>query len=139
MKRVTAGLAPLLLAALVAGCGESTPTTACSPRGSEITICLNGKPLDFSAAQHQPHIHETGNLYAPAIVLAQALHVPAQVDAQHLSVTVNGQAIKAVATQRFKGIHKHDDEVFVPIREFAQAAGITLNIQTDGRTAGFAK
>ena len=139
MKRALAGLAGLLVTAALAGCGSSTPTTACTPRGNDFVICLNGKPIDFSAAKVGPHMHETGNIYAPVLELAQALHVPVQVDAPHQVVIVNGQQVKATTGQTPKGIHLHGDEVFVPIREFAQAAGLTVELRADGHTAGFAK
>lgn len=133
----------VILAGVMAGCSASS-STDCKAEGNNVTICVNKKPIDFSAAKNKPHSHETGSIYAPGKVLADALGVPfdAQVaaDGKSAKVTVNGKPFEpAMAATTDKGIHVHDGDAFVPVREFAAAAGLKVDVKADQGTAGFAK
>lgn len=142
MKKVLAPALFLALLALTAGCSASakaTATTACQAKDKAVTICLNGKPIDFSAEKTQPHKHEIGNLYAPVVAMGKALGVAVEADATAKTARVNGKKIDVVATDQIKGVHVHEGAVFVPVKEFADATGLTFEMDPDKGVAGFAK
>jgi hypothetical protein len=143
MKKVIAPMLLLALLAFAAGCstgaGGSKTTTACAPKDNAVTICLNGKPIDFSAEKTQPHKHENGNLYAPVVALSNALGVKVEADAANKTVTVNGKKIEVASSAEVKGIHVHENAVFVPLKQFAEAAGLKYEMDWEKGVAGFAK
>lgn len=144
MKRNFAMLGvAVILAGVMAGCSASGASTACKAEGSNVTICLNTKPIDFSTSKTKPHSHEAGSIYAPGKVLANALGVPfdAQVapDGKSAKVTVNGKAFEPAMPSGAKGVHVHDGEAYVPVKEFADAAGLKVDVKADQGTAGIAK
>ena len=130
-----------LLAAVAAGCGK--PSTACRSQENAVTICLNGKPLDFRRARNAPHAHEHSQIYAPAGVLAKQLKVDVRMrihpDGKSAMVTVNGKPFEPAMSHGSKRVHVHDGEVFVPVREFAKAAGLQVEIDVQQGWAGFAR
>lgn len=134
-------MAGALLAVLAAGCGK--PTTACRAQENAVTICLNGKPLDFRAARNAPHAHEHGHIYAPAAVLGKQLKVDVRLkitpDGKSAIVTVGGRPFEPAMSHGSKGIHVHDGEVFVPVREFAKAAGLQIEMDVQQGWAGFSR
>lgn len=139
MNRVLVSLIGLSLLALVLSACGGKPTTACEPRKNEVVVCLNGKPIDFSKEKNGPHKHETGSIYAPAASLAQALGVNAMIDAGARKVMVNGKAIPVVSVPGAKNIHLHDGVIFVPVKQFAEAAGLSCDVDYGKGTAGIAK
>lgn len=143
MKRVSIGLAGIcLVAGLLAGCGaKATATTACAGRPNDITICVNGKPIDFTAEKSGPHRHDpANNLYAPVVPLAKALGLDVKADPTAKTVTINGKPFVANTDNgKLKGIHVHDGVVFVPLKDFANAAGLNMEMDIDKGTAGFAR
>lgn len=140
MNRIYRALVTLsLLPVLLTGCA-ATATTACDAKtGANVTVCVNGKAVDFSAEKNQPHKHESGNLYAPVVPLANALGVKIETDVNGKTVTVNGKKVDLVPTETIKGVHVHDGALFVPLKEFAAAAGLKMDMNFDRGTAGFAK
>lgn len=137
MNRLSKGLLGLcLLPALLAGCAASS----CDPAaGAAVTVCAGGKPIDFSAEKNAPHKHESGNLYAPVVPLAQALGIPIETDVNTMTVTIGSQKLHMPTTATVKGVHLHDGALFVPLKEFAKAAGLKLDMDFDKGTAGFTK
>jgi hypothetical protein len=131
-----AGLA--LLAGGLAACGGQ-PTTACTPKDKAVVVCVNGKPIDFSTAKNGPHKHEAGSIYAPVEQLAGALGVDIMVDPGGKTVTVNGQKVQVVGVPGAMGVHVHSQEIFVPVREFARAAGLKVDVDDKKGIAGIAK
>jgi hypothetical protein len=130
-------MAALAIAALVlTGC--SSATTACEPKGTSVNICVNGHPIDFSQEPFQPHVHEPGNIYAPVLPVAEALGLIVEVNVEALTVSI-GDIPFAVpaATDSFMGIHVHEGNVFVPLKEFATAIGAKMAMDADNGTAGF--
>jgi hypothetical protein len=131
-----------MLAGLLWGCSSSA-STACEGKPNAVTICANGKPIDFSREKNGPHVHEAGSIYAPVEVLGQALGIPVaaevSADGKSARVTINGKAFAVKMASGAKGIHVHDGETFVPLKEFAAAAGLMLDLNVNKGTAGFAK
>jgi hypothetical protein len=123
---------------LAAGCARAT--TAC--KGPAATICLNGHPLAF-AAGNQPHGHEVGNLYAPVDVLAKQLHLDVKssvsADGKKIEVLLNGKPFAPAMADGAKGVHVHNGQVYVPVREFAAAAGLKLQLDAATGVAGVAQ
>jgi|GEM_PF-3548639 len=131
----------LAMALIVAGCGK--PTTACAGRDKEVTICVNGRSISFAEARNGPHGHEAGSLYAPAWVLGDALGVDVRTqvspDGKSAIITVGGKPFSPAMAGSAQGVHVHDGEVFVPLREFAAAAGLKLDLDVEKGVAGFAR
>ncbi len=85
-------------------------------------------------------MHENGNLYAPVMPLARALGLQVTVDPRTKQVTVDGHPVQVKpATPTPKGIHDHEGAIFVPLKEFAAAAGLSVVIDEKLKTAGFRK
>lgn len=139
MKRLAVAVLSLALGGLlISGC-TSESKVVCQPVPNSATICLNGKPIDFSREQTGPHVHENGNLYAPVVALAKGLGVEATVDAGGKSVTVNGKKLEVSGQTTVKGIHEHASAIFVPVKEFAAAAGLRVQVDSEKGTASFTK
>jgi hypothetical protein len=140
MKKVLAPALFLTLLALTAGCSAgSKATTDCKATDNPVTICLNGKPIDFSAEKTQPHKHENGNLYAPVVAMGKALGVTVEADATAKTAQVNGKKIDVLPTDQIKGVHVHEGAVFVPVKEFAEATGLRHSMDWEKGVVGFAK
>lgn len=101
-------------------------------------MCVNGKAVAWSAAVKPPHMHETGGYYGAAEDLARALGVNAQIAADKKSVRVGGKAVVAVSKEA-RGVHTHDTAVFVPIKEFAEAAGFRVTVDAKQHTVSIRK
>lgn len=133
--------AVLVLALLVAGCA-SAATTACGGPAQEINICVNGKRIQFDA-DSLPHRHETGSLYVPVEPLARTLGLDVRTiirgDGQSAIVTVNGRPFAPAMASGARGVHVHDGQVFVPLRELAVTARLQMDMDADTGTAGFAR
>lgn len=139
MNRVVKSIALGTLVGLVlTGCGGKA-TTGCSGPENGVTVCVNGKAVDFSAEKNGPHKHESGNIYAPVIPLAAALGIKVEADAGSKTVTIAGKKLEVASSEAVKGVHVHDGAVFVPVNEFAAAAGLKVEVNFDKGTAGFAK
>lgn len=130
----------MLLATLAGGCAR--PSTACKGPENSVNICINGKRLQFTE-EAQPHGHETGSIYAPVDVLAGRLGLDVRTwttaDGLTATVTVNRKPFAPAMAHGAKGIHVHNGHVYVPLREFAAAAGLKLELNAESLTAGFAK
>ena len=141
MKRPLAMAAVVLLMAVL-GVGCSHSSTACSGPEDSVNICVNGRRIAFEA-DAQPHMHETGSLYAPVDVLARRLGLDVRTvisgDGQSALVTVNRKPFAPAMAHGSKGVHVHQGTVYVPLREFAAAAGLELDMSAETRTAGFAR
>lgn len=133
--------AVLVLALLVAGCATAA-TTACGGPAQEINICVNGKRIQFDKA-FLPHRHETGSLYVPVEPLARTLGLDVRSiirgDGQSAIVTVNGRPFAPAMASGAKGVHVHEGQVFVPLRELAATVGLRLDMNAETGTAGFAR
>lgn len=129
MRTIPRSLAAVMLAAgltaVAAGC--SSESIACAPVKDGVGVCLQGKAIPWSPQLKPPHMHETGGYYAAAEDLAKALGVRAQIAADKKSVTVAGKQVVAM-TPKATGIHQHDAAVYVPIKEFAEAAGFQVQV-----------
>lgn len=138
MRRMRAGvLAALLALLLLTGCfGRGG---GCTARAGQVTICVSGKPVDFSGQPAPPHAHELGNLYAPVLPLARAVGLPVTADPRTLVVIIAGRPFAAPVSPAVKGIHLHAGVVYVPLREFAAAAGLRLDLDFARGTANLSR
>lgn len=138
MKRL---ISVLVLALLATGCAAAA-TTACAGPVRQINICVNGKRMQFDE-RHLPHRHETGNLYAPVEPLARTLKLDLRMiirgDGQSAIVTVNGRPFSPAMASDAKGVHVHEGQVYLPLRELAATAGLRLDMDAESGTAGFAR
>ena len=129
-------------AALGAGVGCSEPTTACRGPAGEINVCINGRRIEFSD-QYPPHRHEAGSLYVPVEPVARQLRIDVRTvirgDGQSAVVTVGGRPFDPAMAFTAKGVHVHDGQVYVPLRELAAAARLKLDMDAETGTAGFAR
>jgi hypothetical protein len=103
-----------------------------------VGVCVNGKAVAWSAAVKPPHMHESGGYYGAVEDLARALGVHAEVAADQQSVKVGGKSVVAVSKEA-KGVHTHDSAVFVPIKEFAEAAGYHVVVDAAQHTISMSK
>lgn len=127
MKRVLVSLS-LMMAVALTGCGGSKATSlSCAPVENAVNVCLNGQALTWTAKARPPHVHETGGYYAPVQDLEKALGVKAVVAANKKSLSVGGRSVVATV-QGAMGIHQHETLVYAPIKEFAEAAGYTVEV-----------
>lgn len=126
-----------LIITTVAGAGCSR-SVACAPVENGVGVCLEGAPIGWSAGVMKPHMHEEGGYYAPVADLAKALGVDAQVAADRKSVTVGRTMVTAKAMEA-RGIHLHDERVYAPIREFAEAAGYRATVDGKRHTVNIVK
>lgn len=147
MKRLlaTVGLVAGLVVALVAVLGAAghagRPTTACDPVPGLVTLCINSRPLEFAEGE-RPHWH--GNrLYAPVEPLGRKLGVEVRArlfaDGESALLYVNRKAFAPAMAHDALGVHAHDGVVFVPLREFALAVGLDLEIDAKTGTAGLGR
>jgi len=141
MLRRTVGSMLLVsaLALVTAGCSATKANTACEPVDNAITVCLNGKAMDFSKEKTQPHRHENGNLYAPIVPVAEALGIKIEIDTEKKTAVVNGKTLEVISSDEIKGIHVHEMAMFVPMKEFAAATGLEHKMDVDKGVIGFAK
>lgn len=134
-------LAALVLAFFAAGCAPAA-TTACGGPSQEINICVNGKRIQFDE-RFLPHRHENGSLYVPVEPLARRLGLDVRTiirgDGQTAIVTVNGRPFAPAMASGARGVHVHDGQVFVPLRELAVTARLRLDMDADLGIAGFAR
>jgi hypothetical protein len=145
MKRLTIALSVLSLVAVLAGCGATAPTptsATCQAKENALVLCQNGKEIDFSAEKTKPHKHEA--FYAPVVPLAKALGVTVDAkvsaDGKTGTLSISGKEFKPTSTATdFKGLHVHEGALFVPLKEFAAAAGLTLKIDDAKQTVNFTK
>lgn len=141
MKRArVAALLALIGILLVAGCTGTS--TVCRGSEQEITVCVNGKRVLFDE-QFPPHRHESGSLYVPVEPLAEKLGLDVRTviraDGQSAIVTVNGLPFAPAMASGARGVHVHDGQVYLPLRELAAAAGIQLDMDAETGIAGFAR
>lgn len=134
MRRWLAGILVIMAAAAV-GCSESK---ACAPVKDGVGVCVDGQPIAWAAGGPTPHMHEPAGYYAPVAELARALGVQPEIAADRRSVRVGGKAV-VVRSDGAKGIHQHEDRVFAPIREFAEAAGFRADVDTAKHTINIHK
>lgn len=134
MKQLLLGLA-VLTAVTAAGLGQSP---ACAPVAGGVGVCVDGKPVAWPAGGPTPHMHEHAGYYAPVADLARALGVKIEVAGDQKSVKVGGRGVVARAAGA-KGIHQHQEKVFAPIREFAEAAGFKADVDTEKHTINIHK
>ncbi|HLN62691.1 MAG TPA: hypothetical protein VK464_14185 [Symbiobacteriaceae bacterium] len=134
MRRIAA----LILAVSLAAAGCSSASSACAPVKDGVGVCLQGKAVAWSPKLKPPHMHESGGYYGPAEDLAKALGVTAQIAADKKSVRVGGKNVAAL-TPKAMGIHQHDAAVYVPIKEFAEAAGYLVQVDTGKHTLAISK
>lgn len=132
MRRYRTLVALFLTLAALTGC-SAAQSTACPPVESGVGVCVNGKAIDWSAVVMKPHMHENGGYYAHVEQLAEALHVNPVVASNKKSVLVGDKQVTALAPEA-KGVHVHEDFVFVPIKEFAEAAGFKAIVDTTHHT-----
>lgn len=126
MKKGIAGL--VLVAAMgLAGCSSGAASSACAAVENGVGVCLDGKALTWTETVRPPHMHEAGGYYGPVADLEKALGVKAEIAADKKSVTVNGTRVVATASKAM-GIHEHDALLYAPIKEFAEAAGFTVEV-----------
>jgi hypothetical protein len=130
----------VIAGAVAAGC--SRPTTACRGPAEEINICMNGRRIEFTE-RYLPHRHESGSLYVPVEPLARQLRIDVRTvirgDGQSAIVTVGGRPFDPAMASTAKGVHVHDGQVYVPLRELAAAARLQLDMDAETGTAGFAR
>lgn len=139
MKQIGLLLGSVAMTALVlAGCATASGK-GCAPKGKEVTICLNGRPIDFSAEKNLPHRHDSNNLYAPVMPMARALGVNVQADPATKVVFINGKRFVPAGGKQTMGIHVHNGVVFVPVKDFAAAAGLPVQMDLEKGTAAFQK
>lgn len=122
-------------AMVLAGCGSQA--AQCQPVPDGVAVCVGGKAVAFQA-KTKPHMHEAGGFYAPAEELARALGVQVEIAPDKKSVKVAGKEVKAAAPDA-KGIHEHDGLVYVPIKEFAEAAGYKYSANVEQKTVNLTK
>lgn len=126
---------------LLLGC-SAPPTTICRGPSDAINICVNGKRISFDEA-HPPHRHEEGSLYVPVEPVAQYLRLDIRTvvrgDGKSAIVTVSGRPFDPAMAYGAKGIYVYDGQVYVPLRELAAAARLTLDMDAETGTAGFAR
>lgn len=134
-KRLVMPALGLAILAMATGCGNKAPD--CAPMASAVNVCVNGTAL-LNTAPRAPHAHEQGGYYMDLNDLARALHVNPHVSGDHRSVVVNGKAVIA-ASPGAKGVHDHDHVVFVPVKEFAEAAGYKAAVDTRHNTVSLYK
>jgi hypothetical protein len=127
----------LVVGLAAAGCSGSS-SSACAPVENGVGVCFDGTPVTWSPNVMKPHMHETGGYYGPALDLAGALGVASEIAADKKSVTVGGESVVA-KTQNAKGIHQHDAAVYVPIKEFAEAAGFHVMVDGEKHTVDIRK
>lgn len=140
-----AAAALLLMAVLLSACGGNNKGTQavkpCAPVPDGTAVCINGEPIVWQAeVKTLPHMHEQGGFYAPALQLADRLGIAdkVQIDKQALTVKVNGTAVRSLVPNA-RNIHVHDDLVYAPIKEFAEAAGFDVEVNVDQRTVNIIK
>jgi hypothetical protein len=130
LKRYLAGLGLLIVVGgLSSGCSMAARgTVACSSLGSSVTICINGKPLSFKV-NALPHVHD-GQVYAPVEAMADQLGVKVQVhltvDQKSAVVDLNGKPFQPNLAKGQLGVHVHGATTYVPVTEFAKAAGLQV-------------
>lgn len=124
MKLSIAIMALVALLGIVAGCAAGT-SQGCPPVENGVGVCFDGRPITWSAAVKPPHMHEQGGYYAPVDELATYLKVNPVVASNKKSVLIGGKIIAAKSDEAV-GVHLHEDFVYVPIREFAEAAGFRV-------------
>jgi hypothetical protein len=135
-RRGLAFAASMALALGLAGCtGESS--VSCAPVANGVGVCLDGKPFTWTATK-PPHMHEQGGYYAPVEELAARLGVQAEIASDRKSVMVGSTQVIAKG-EKPQGIHDHDGLVYAPIREFAEAAGFKVMIDTAANTVSITK
>lgn len=120
-------------ALLAAGCTARASAPVCPPVENGVGVCLNGQAVTWHAKYKAPHMHESGGYYAPVEQLQQLLGVKADIAPDRKNVRVNGTAVIA-GGQQPKGIHDHETHLFAPIREFAEAAGYQVMVDTERHT-----
>lgn len=132
MKLSVAIMALIALFGVVVGCAKSTQQS-CAPVENGVGVCIDGKPITWSAAVKPPHMHEQGGYYAPVEDLATHLKVNPVVGSNRKSVLIAGKVVMA-RSEEAVGVHMHEDFVYVPIREFAEAAGFKVMVDTKAHT-----
>lgn len=128
------GLAAAGMILLASATGCSLGSKGCASVEHGVGVCLDGQPVAWSAGVKAPHMHEEGGYYGGAQDLARALGVQIKVSADKASVTVVGGDQVAAAAKGAKGVHQHELVVFVPIKEFAEAAGYRVQVDTKHNT-----
>lgn len=129
VKKVLLGLG-LVAAVVLTGCaGSKTASATCAPVENGVGVCVEGKAVAWTAKAKPPHMHEAGGYYGLAVDLAKALGVKAEVSADKTKVTISGKAVRSTA-KNAANIHEHEALVFVPIKEFAEAAGFKVEVDT---------
>lgn len=129
MKRFLVGLS-LMMALALTGCGGNKAASASCPSvENAVSVCLDGKPLSWTAGFRPPHWHDPDGYYAPVQDLAKALGAKTMVAPDRKSVSVGGKSVVATM-QGAMGIHQHDAIVYAPIKEFAEAAGFQVQVDT---------
>lgn len=129
----------LVLTLGLTGCGgQQAAAGGCAPLEGGVAVCLNGQAVTWSPGALPPHMHENGGYYGPVVDLQKALGVKAEVAPDKARVTVNGKQVLAMA-QNAKGIHNHDALVYAPIKEFAEAAGFRVQVDTKNNVVNITK
>ncbi|HYG59250.1 MAG TPA: hypothetical protein VD902_14405 [Symbiobacteriaceae bacterium] len=119
------------------GCSGQA-SAACPPVIDGVGVCIDAKPIAWSAGVKPPHMHENGGYYGAVNELATALGAKAEVAGDGKSVKVGGKVVAATAADA-KGIHLHEEFVYVPIKEFAEAAGYKVYVDTGKHTVNIWK
>lgn len=121
------GAAAILLT--TAANGRASAVGECPPVKNGVAVCLGGRPVTWSARFVPPHMHEQGGYYAPVEQLERLLLVKADIAADRKSLKVNGRTVTVVG-HKPKGIHEHQGHLYAPIKEFAEAAGHEVSVDT---------
>ncbi len=131
------GLIGLIAVLVLSGCGGKQ-TAGCAPIENGVGVCLEGTAVSWTANVRPPHMHEPGGYYAPVQDLAKTLGVMAEVSSDQKSVSVNGKQVLAIGPEA-QGIHLHDDLVYAPIKEFAEAAGYKVSVDPSHHTVSISR